>query len=64
MRTRLSICRRKRRFASEADAALAAQADGLALFPYHCDRCDRFHLTSRTRGKRLPRPSSLRNERT
>ena len=58
MRTRLSICRRKRRFASKADAALAARADGLALFPYHCDRCDQYHLTSRTRGKRLPRPTA------
>ena len=58
MRTRLSICRRKRRFASKADAALAAEANGLVLFPYHCERCGQFHLTSRTKGKRLPKPSA------
>jgi hypothetical protein len=50
-RTRLSICRRKRRFASEADASLAAAQDGIGLLPYRCDRCSRFHLTSRTKGK-------------
>lgn len=54
MRTRLSVCARKRRFAS-AEEARAAGA-GSALHPYACDRCRQFHLTSRTKGRRVPRP--------
>jgi len=57
MRTRLSICRKKKRFAGEAEAIEAAQAASITLRPYLCDRCHRYHLTSRTRGKRrLPAP--------
>lgn len=52
MRTRLSICRKKKRFASEADAIAAAQSATIDLRPYSCGRCHRYHLTSRTRGKR------------
>lgn len=52
MRTRLSICRKKRRFVSEAEAIAAAQTASIALRPYRCDRCFRYHLTGRTRGKR------------
>jgi len=52
MRPRLAICRKKKRFASEAEAIAAAQAADIVLRPYHCDRCFRYHLTSRTRGKR------------
>ena len=52
MRTRLSICRKKKRYASEADAIAAAQTASVDLRPYSCDRCHRYHLTSRTRGKR------------
>jgi len=51
MRTRQSICARKSRYASEADAIEASRRSGLSLFPYRCDRCDQFHLTSRTKGK-------------
>lgn len=54
MRTRASICARKRRFDSEAEA-LAAAPD--VLRAYRCDRCRQFHLTSRTKGKRVPRPA-------
>jgi hypothetical protein len=58
MRTRLSICERKRRFASREEAVGAALAAGIVLRPYRCDRCGRFHLTSRTKGKRpLPPPN-------
>ncbi len=57
MRTRLSICARKARYASEAEALAAAQQASFALRPYRCDRCWRFHLTSRTKGKRVPRPT-------
>ena len=56
MRTRLSICLRKLRFADEAEALAAAVHSGLPLYPYRCDRCRRFHLTSRAKGRRLPRP--------
>lgn len=55
MRTRQSICEKKARFASQADAAEAARGFRLLLLPYRCDRCGSFHLTSRTKGKRVPR---------
>jgi hypothetical protein len=55
MRTRLSICAKKTRFASGAEAIAAAQGAPFELRPYRCDRCRLFHLTSRTKGKkRLP----------
>lgn len=56
MRTRLSICRRKARYGSELEASLAARQAGIVLRTYRCDRCRQFHLTSRTKGKRIPRP--------
>ena len=56
MRTRLSICARKVRFSSGPDAYRAAAAATIVLRPYRCDRCRQFHLTSRTKGKRVPRP--------
>ena len=64
MRTRLSICVKKARYVSEQDALLAAQGCGLPLSPYRCDRCGQFHLTSRTKGKRVPRfsPAPLPGE--
>jgi hypothetical protein len=34
----------------------AARLTGLDLRHYRCERCNRFHLTSRRKGKRLPRP--------
>lgn len=58
MRTRLSICAKKARFASEAEALVAIRGIGLPLRPYRCDRCRQFHLTSRTKGKR-PLPPEL-----
>jgi hypothetical protein len=54
VRTRLSVCARKRRFASEAEVRLAAEQADLPLRWYRCDRCRHFHLTSRTKGKRTP----------
>ncbi|MBD8618889.1 hypothetical protein IFT67_08130 [Sphingomonas sp. CFBP 13728] len=50
-RTRLSVCRRKARFVSEADALVVAQTGRVPLRAYRCDRCLHFHLTSRTKGK-------------
>lgn len=58
MRTRLSICARKRRYASEADAIAAALAADIVLRPYRCERCGQYHLTSRTKGKR-PLPGTV-----
>ncbi|HMI18469.1 MAG TPA: hypothetical protein VK533_02885 [Sphingomonas sp.] len=55
MRTRLSVCTRKARYPSEADALAVAQRADFPLRPYRCDRCRQFHLTSRTKGKRTPR---------
>lgn len=55
-RTRLSVCQRKARYASREAAVEAARSFGLDLHPYKCDRCLRHHLTSRTKGRRVPRP--------
>lgn len=52
-RTRLSVCRRKARFVSEADALVVAAAGRVPLRVYQCDRCLQFHLTSRTKGKHV-----------
>ena len=57
VRTRLSACARKRAFATEVEAQAKAAAGGFVLRHYRCDRCRRFHLTSRTKGKRIPRPA-------
>lgn len=56
VRTKLSVCIRKARYPTEQDALLFAQRIGLPLRPYRCDRCRHVHLTSRTKGKRVPRP--------
>lgn len=55
MRTRLSICIKKVRYGSEAEALAVVFGAQLPLRPYRCDRCRQFHLTSRTKGKRIPR---------
>jgi len=51
MRTRLSICARKVRYASAAQALEAADAAGLRMRAYYCDRCWRYHLTSRRKAR-------------
>ncbi len=56
MRTRLSICAKKARFATGIDARRIAESADVPLRAYRCDRCRRFHLTSRTKGKRVSRP--------
>ena len=58
MRTRLSVCARKRRFGAEDEALAAAGAADAGLRHYRCDRCGSFHLTSRRKGKRIPRPAT------
>jgi len=59
VKTRLSICAKKARFVSAQDAMRIAQAADVPLRPYRCDRCGKFHLTSRTKGKRMPRPRAF-----
>ena len=58
MKTRLSICRKKARYPTEANALVVANQAPFPLHPYHCDRCDQFHLTSQTKGRRVVRPNS------
>ncbi|WP_390548981.1 hypothetical protein [Qipengyuania sp. MTN3-11] len=55
MRTRLSVCARKRRFGSADEAMAIASEWDAGLRHYRCDRCGAFHLTSRRKGKRVPR---------
>jgi hypothetical protein len=58
VKTRPGICNRKRRFATcEAAEAVALAAD-VTLRAYKCALCGAFHLTSRTKGLRVPRPAS------
>jgi hypothetical protein len=47
---------KKQRFASASEAELAMARADIPLRLYRCDRCHRFHLTSRTKGKRISRP--------
>ncbi|MCJ2181563.1 hypothetical protein MTR62_02390 [Novosphingobium sp. 1949] len=54
MRTRPGICQRKKRFASEAEALAVAEKAPFHLRPYRCGLCGAFHLTSRTKGMKLP----------
>jgi hypothetical protein len=55
MRTRLSICLKKARYPSYEDALAAARRAEIVLRPYRCERCWQFHLTSRIKGKWMPR---------
>ena len=54
MRTRLSICLKKVSYRSEEEALVIVRKSGLQLRTYRCDRCRLIHLTSRTKGKRIP----------
>jgi len=51
MRTKLSVCNRKRSYGSAEDALIVALTAEAELRAYRCDRCRLFHLTSRTKGK-------------
>jgi hypothetical protein len=56
VKTRPGICQRKRRYATRAEAdAVALHAD-VTLRTYKCALCRQYHLTSRTKGLRHPRP--------
>jgi hypothetical protein len=56
MQTRPGICQRKRRYNSREEADAAALRAAISLRTYACGLCGRFHLTSRTKGLRHPRP--------
>jgi hypothetical protein len=58
MRTKLSTCIKKARYSCEQDALLVARRMDLPLLPYRCDRCGHFHLTKRTKGKRVAPPAT------
>ncbi|MGE4306485.1 MAG: hypothetical protein AB7E24_20945 [Novosphingobium sp.] len=55
MRTRPGICRRKARYASEKAAQEVAAKAPFPLRAYRCELCRNWHLTSRTKGMKLPR---------
>lgn len=55
MRTKLSTCLKKATYRGEDEAIEAILRSGLDLRMYRCDRCRLYHLTSRRKGKRLPR---------
>ena len=54
MQTTPRICSRKRSFDSEEEALRVAEKAPFPLRPYRCGLCRRYHLTSRTKGMRLP----------
>nr|WP_235037851.1 MULTISPECIES: hypothetical protein [unclassified Novosphingobium] len=54
MRTRPGICQRKARYDSEEAALEVAARAPFPLRPYRCGLCRRYHLTSRTKGMKLP----------
>ena len=64
MRTRPGICARKARYPSLADATAVALRASITLRPYRCALCRDWHLTSRTKGKRVPRPLIAGNQPT
>ena len=54
MKTRPGVCNAKRRYASEAQALRIAENATVSLRPYRCALCRQWHLTSRTKGMKLP----------
>ena len=55
MKTRPGICEKKRRFDTREEAEAVALVADVPLRAYKCALCRRFHLTSRTKGLRVPR---------
>ncbi|EJU12217.1 hypothetical protein LH128_14886 [Sphingomonas sp. LH128] len=55
MRTNPGVCQRKARYASEAEALEVAARAPFPLRPYKCGLCRKYHLTSRTKGMKLPK---------
>jgi hypothetical protein len=59
VKTRPGICNRKRRFATREEAEAVALRAGVTLRAYKCALCQQFHLTSRTKGLRVPRATGV-----
>ena len=55
MKTRPGICNRKKHYASLEAADEAAQSAPFKLRAYKCELCKQYHLTSRTKGMKVPR---------
>jgi hypothetical protein len=55
LKTRPGICQRKRRYDTREEAEATAVRADVTLRAYKCALCRKFHLTSRTKGLRLPR---------
>jgi hypothetical protein len=55
VKTRPGICQRKRRYATREEADAVALSADVTLRTYKCALCHKFHLTSRTKGLRVPR---------
>ena len=55
MKTRPGICHRKKQYATREAAELTAREAPFTLRAYRCALCRRFHLTSRTKGMKIPR---------
>jgi hypothetical protein len=56
MRTKPGVCARKRRYATAGEAERVALAAQATLRVYRCELCRKWHLTSRTKGMRIPAP--------
>lgn len=55
MKTRPGICNRKKSYAVRDDAEAAAANAPFKLRVYRCELCRKYHLTSRTKGMKIPR---------
>lgn len=55
MKTRPAVCNRKKAFATREEAERVASKAPFTLRAYKCELCKRFHLTSRTKGMKVPR---------
>ncbi|MEP0392622.1 hypothetical protein [Erythrobacter sp.] len=53
-KTTSRICNRKKRFASRGAAEAVAADAHVTLRAYKCELCRQFHLTSKTKGMKLP----------
>jgi len=52
--TRPGICNRKKRFATRGAAEDVAARAPFTLRAYRCGLCRQYHLTSRTKGMKVP----------
>lgn len=55
MKTRPGICQRKRRYKTREEADAVALRAEITLRSYRCALCRNYHLTSRTKGMKVPK---------